>query len=57
MQAQARQLGAQVQSSVSGATDMLVCGEKVGQSKMDKASRLGVQVLSEEAYFAMIERG
>ena len=57
MQAQARQLGAQVQSSVSGATDMLVCGEKVGQSKMDKASRLGVQVLSEEAYFAMIEKG
>lgn len=54
MQAQARQLGAQVQTSVSGATDMLVCGEKVGQSKMDKATRLGVQVLSEEEYFALL---
>jgi DNA ligase (NAD+) len=50
MQARARQLGAHVQSAVSGNTDLLICGEKVGAAKMDKASRLGVKVLSEAEY-------
>ncbi len=56
MQAQARQLGAKVQSSVSGATDLLICGQKVGAAKLEKASSLGVAVLSEDAYNRLIER-
>jgi DNA ligase (NAD+) len=56
MQAQARQLGAHVQSAVSGNTDMLICGEKVGAAKMDKASSLGVKILSEAEYYQLISR-
>jgi DNA ligase (NAD+) len=55
MQAQARQLGANVQSAVSGNTDLLICGEKVGASKIDKASKLGVKILSEAEYYQLIE--
>lgn len=54
MQAEARRLGANVQSAVSGSTDYLVCGEKVGSAKLDKAAALGVRILSEEAYYRMI---
>ena len=54
MQAQARQLGAQVQSAVSGNTDLLICGEKVGAAKMDKASSLGVKILTEAEYYELI---
>lgn len=54
MQTHARQLGAQVQSAVSGATDILVCGSNVGPAKRQKAERLGVQMLSEEAYDQLI---
>jgi DNA ligase (NAD+) len=54
MQAEARALGAKVQTAVSGNTDYLVCGENVGASKMDKANRLGVTILTESRYLAMI---
>jgi DNA ligase (NAD+) len=54
MQAEARRLGANVQSAVSGNTDMLICGEKVGATKMEKASRLGVKILSEAEYRQLI---
>ncbi len=54
MQIQARRLGAKVQTSVNRATDMLVCGEKVGQVKMENAARLGVKVVSEDEYNALI---
>ncbi len=55
MQNQARRLGAVVQSSVSGATDLLVCGEKVGASKLAKASKLGVEIIAETDYAEMIK--
>ncbi len=55
MQAQARRLGAQVQTAVGGRTDYLVCGEKVGQTKLDKAQKLGVKILTEEEYFQMLQ--
>ena len=55
MQDQARALGAEVQSSVSKATDMLVCGENVGASKMAKAEKLGVQIMMEADYLALIQ--
>ena len=54
MQVQARQLGANVQSAVSGNTDLLICGEKVGASKLDKASRLNIEIVSEAAYYRLI---
>jgi len=57
MQAEARKLGARVQTAVSGKTDLLVCGEKVGASKIKKAESLGVRIVSEEAYLEMIELG
>lgn len=56
MQNHARQLGAVVQTSVSGATDILVCGTNVGASKLEKASRLGVDIISEEDYHSIIDR-
>ncbi|MBC2712634.1 MAG: DNA ligase [Desulfosarcina sp.] len=54
MQAGARALGARVQTAVSGATDYLVCGGKVGASKMNKAEKLGVAILTESQYLAML---
>ncbi|WP_372677284.1 helix-hairpin-helix domain-containing protein [Desulfosarcina sp.] len=54
MQAEARALGAAVQTAVSGKTDYLVCGENVGAAKIEKASRLGVTVLTESQYMAMV---
>lgn len=54
MQSQARRLGANVQSAVSGNTDLLICGEKVGAGKLDKARRLNVEIISEEDYYRLI---
>ncbi len=54
---QARKLGAAVQTAVSGKTDMLVCGENVGQVKIEKARRLGVMVLAESEYIELLNTG
>jgi DNA ligase (NAD+) len=47
----ARALGAIVQSAVSSTTDFLVCGENVGSKKMEKASQLGIEILSEAEFY------
>ena len=54
MQTQARSLGATVQTAVSGKTDYLVCGENVGAKKINTAKRLGVTILTESQYIAMV---
>jgi len=54
MQVLARRLGANVQTSVSGATDLLVCGTKVGASKLENASRKGIQILTEVEFLNLI---
>ncbi len=46
-------LGAKVSGSVSAKTSMLLAGEKAG-SKLDKAQSLGVQVMNEAAFMALL---
>ncbi|KGQ69668.1 NAD-dependent DNA ligase LigA [Chelonobacter oris] len=48
-----QQLGCKVSGSVSGKTDYLIAGENAG-SKLGKAQQLGVQVLSEEEFSALV---
>ncbi len=55
MQIQARKRGAIVQTSVTGKTDYLVCGQKVGQKKIDKAKKSKARIITESEYFEMIE--
>ncbi len=55
MQAAARKLGAKVQSSISGNTEYLICGENVGPNKIFKAEKSGARVISESEYFNMLE--
>jgi DNA ligase (NAD+) len=54
MQNMARQQGANIQTSVSGATDYLVCGEKVGAKKIAQAEKLGTTVISEQEFLDLI---
>lgn len=55
MKKQAKALGAKVGESITGKTDLLVCGEKVGAGKTTKARQLGVRIVSEEEYLALIK--
>ena len=46
--------GAKVSGAISSKTDYLLAGEG-GGSKRDKAESLGVEIISEEDLFAMLE--
>ena len=43
-----------VGSSISGNTTYMVAGEKCGPSKLDKATKLGVEIISEEEFFKIV---
>jgi DNA ligase (NAD+) len=56
IQALIKRLGGRASGSVSKKTDYLVAGEKAG-SKLEKARKLGVKVLSERDFEAMVGGG
>jgi DNA ligase (NAD+) len=50
----AESLGAKASSSVSSKTSFVIYGENAG-SKLDKAKSAGVQTLSEDEFFRLLE--
>ena len=55
MKNNAEALGAKTQDAVSSKTDLLVCGESVGNKKLEKAKKLSVRILSEKDYLSLIK--
>jgi len=49
------QHGGRLLGGVSGKTDFLIAGEKMGPSKREKAERLGVTILTEQAFMDMLD--
>ena len=43
-------------SSISGKTDYVLAGEKMGPEKLKKAEKLGVPIISEDDYLKMIAK-
>lgn len=41
-------------SSISSSTSLLVAGENMGPAKLEKATKLGVKIISEDEFFALI---
>ena len=46
--------GGKNQSGVSATTDFIVAGENMGPAKLQKAEKLGVKILSESDFIALI---
>lgn len=42
-------------SSISASTSLLVAGENMGPAKLEKATKLGIKIISEDEFFEMIE--
>jgi len=42
-------------SSVSASTSLLVAGENMGPAKLEKATKLGIKIISEDEFFKLIE--
>ena len=47
--------GGKVLSAVSSNTTLIVAGEKMGPSKLEKAKKLGVRIISEDEFLSIIE--
>jgi len=54
MKRKALELGAKPQGGVNTKTDILVAGANVGKVKLDAAQRHGVQILSEQEFWALV---
>jgi DNA ligase (NAD+) len=54
-EAEVKKRGGKASSSVSKGTSYVVAGEKAG-SKLEKAQKLGVEVIDEDAFLKMIKR-
>ena len=50
----ARSLDANVQNGVKSTTDWLVAGQRTGKTKISKAKKLGVRILSEDDFYAEV---
>ena len=55
IKAAVKQNGGKLLSSVSGNTDYLIAGDKMGPAKLEKAEKLGVTIISEEEFIKMIQ--
>ena len=42
--------------SISGKTSFILAGDNMGPSKLQKAEKLGIQIVSEDDFLNMIER-
>ncbi|NHB67431.1 NAD-dependent DNA ligase LigA [Perlabentimonas gracilis] len=50
------QHGGKNTSSVSASTNLLIAGDKMGPAKLDKATKLGVKIISEDDFFELIKQ-
>ncbi len=50
------QHGGKPVSSISAKTNYLIAGENIGPKKLEKAEKLGIPILSEEEFMAMLEQ-
>lgn len=41
--------------SISGKTSFILAGENMGPSKLQKAEKLGVQIVDEDTFLSMLE--
>ena len=49
------EIGIHVKNTVTKKTDFLVTGYDVGQTKVDKADKYGIQILSEDKFFKWLK--
>ena len=56
MRATAIRYGAESPTSISGKTNMLVIGEEAGKSKLEKAKQLGIEIITEEEFWDIINK-
>ncbi len=57
LKAAIEQYGGKNTSSLSKKTSFLIAGDKMGPSKREKAEKFGIEIISEQDFKAMIERG
>ena len=56
MRATAIRYGADSPTSISGKTNMLVIGEDAGKSKLEKAKQLGIEIITEQEFWEIINK-
>ena len=56
MRATAIRYGADSPTSISGKTNILVIGEEAGKSKLEKAKQLGIEIITEQEFWDIINK-